>query len=92
MNYPVIKIHEVDYGTPRRTSEQEVTLEIDGNQVTVRRRYVADACGGGRRHPGAQALRHRQPGAVRLLPPVPWSRSKAGVATPPVAPRPPKPA
>ncbi len=28
-------IHETDYGTPRRTSEQEVTLEIDGQQVTV---------------------------------------------------------
>ena len=25
---------EIDYGTPRRTSAQEVTLEIDGQQVT----------------------------------------------------------
>ena len=28
-------LKETDYGTPRRESEQEVTLEIDGNQVTV---------------------------------------------------------
>jgi formate dehydrogenase major subunit len=28
-------IGEKDFGTPRRTSEQEVTLEIDGIQVTV---------------------------------------------------------
>jgi len=28
-------LNEIDYGTPRRESEQEVTLEIDGNQVTV---------------------------------------------------------
>ena len=27
--------NEIDYGTPRRLSELEVTLEIDGNQVTV---------------------------------------------------------
>jgi formate dehydrogenase major subunit len=33
--YPVFKIQEIDYGTPRRTSEQDVTLEIDGHQVTV---------------------------------------------------------
>ena len=33
--YPVFKIQEVDYGTPRRTSEQDVTLEIDGHEVTV---------------------------------------------------------
>jgi formate dehydrogenase major subunit len=35
MNYPVFKIHELDYGTPRSHSDKEVTLEIDGNQVTV---------------------------------------------------------
>ncbi|MBK6852610.1 MAG: formate dehydrogenase subunit alpha [Burkholderiales bacterium] len=35
MNYPVIKIHEIDYGTPASRSDQEVTLEIDGQQVTV---------------------------------------------------------
>lgn len=28
-------LNETDYGTPKRESEQEVTLEIDGNQVTV---------------------------------------------------------
>ena len=28
-------LKETDYGTPRRESEQEVTLEIDGNEVTV---------------------------------------------------------
>src|ERR1700710_2004627 len=28
-------LKETDYGTPKRESEQEVTLEIDGNQVTV---------------------------------------------------------
>ncbi|MGI9024896.1 MAG: formate dehydrogenase subunit alpha [Burkholderiaceae bacterium] len=28
-------LNEIDYGTPRRVSEQEVTLEIDGNSVTV---------------------------------------------------------
>ncbi len=28
-------LKEADYGTPRRESEQQVTLEIDGNQVTV---------------------------------------------------------
>ncbi len=28
-------LQEIDHGTPRRESEQEVTLEIDGNQVTV---------------------------------------------------------
>ncbi|WP_404935643.1 formate dehydrogenase subunit alpha [Mitsuaria sp. WAJ17] len=27
--------HEIDYGTPRRESEHEVTLEIDGHSVTV---------------------------------------------------------
>jgi len=27
--------HDIDYGTPRRTSEQEVTLTIDGMPVTV---------------------------------------------------------
>jgi formate dehydrogenase major subunit len=30
-------LKETDYGTPRRESEQEVTLEIDGNQVSVPR-------------------------------------------------------
>jgi formate dehydrogenase major subunit len=29
------QINEKDFGTPRRTAEQEVTLEIDGMQVTV---------------------------------------------------------
>jgi len=28
-------LKETDYGTPRRESEREVTLEIDGNEVTV---------------------------------------------------------
>ena len=28
-------IQEIDYGTPARDSEVEVTLEIDGHQVTV---------------------------------------------------------
>ncbi|RZL86190.1 MAG: formate dehydrogenase subunit alpha [Variovorax sp.] len=28
-------LKETDYGTPRRQSEREVTLEIDGNEVTV---------------------------------------------------------
>ncbi|MDM0114911.1 formate dehydrogenase subunit alpha [Variovorax sp. J22R133] len=28
-------LKELDYGTPKRESTQEVTLEIDGNQVTV---------------------------------------------------------
>jgi len=28
---------DIDHGTPRRESEQEVTLEIDGNSVTVPR-------------------------------------------------------
>ena len=28
-------LKETDYGTPKRESEQEVTLEIDGNEVTV---------------------------------------------------------
>ena len=28
-------LKETDYGTPKRASEQEVTLQIDGNQVTV---------------------------------------------------------
>jgi formate dehydrogenase major subunit len=27
--------HDIDYGTPRSTSTQQVTLEIDGEQVTV---------------------------------------------------------
>ena len=35
------------------------------------RGHVADARRGRCRHPGAQAVRHRQPGALRLLPPVP---------------------
>jgi formate dehydrogenase major subunit len=34
-NHPVIKIHEIDYGTPKVESEQAVTLQIDGMQVTV---------------------------------------------------------
>src|SRR5450759_939291 len=29
------QLNEKDFGTPRRISEQEVTLEIDGMQVTV---------------------------------------------------------
>jgi formate dehydrogenase major subunit len=29
------QLNEKDFGTPRRTAEQEVTLEIDGMQVTV---------------------------------------------------------
>lgn len=28
-------LKEIDYGTPKRESEREVTLEIDGNEVTV---------------------------------------------------------
>ncbi|HEY8707505.1 MAG TPA: formate dehydrogenase subunit alpha [Burkholderiaceae bacterium] len=28
-------LRQTDYGTPKRASEQEVTLQIDGNQVTV---------------------------------------------------------
>ena len=30
-----VQLSEKDFGTPRRTAEQEVTLEIDGMQVTV---------------------------------------------------------
>ena len=28
-------LKETDWGTPKRESEREVTLEIDGNEVTV---------------------------------------------------------
>ena len=28
-------LKDIDYGTPKRESEREVTLEIDGNEVTV---------------------------------------------------------
>jgi formate dehydrogenase major subunit len=37
MSYPTIRIHEVDFGTPRRSpvSGKEVTLTIDGMSVTV---------------------------------------------------------
>ena len=34
-NHPIIKIHEVDYGTPKVESDQQVTLQIDGMDVTV---------------------------------------------------------
>ena len=82
---------EIDHGTPARESTETVTLEIDGMQVTVPRGHLADARGSRGRHQGAQAVRHRQPGALRLLPAVPGGdRGPQGLSRP-RAPRRPKP-
>ena len=66
---PLLK--ETDYGTPKKTSEKEVTLTIDGFEVTVPEgtSVMRAAVGRGRLHP--QALRHRQHRGLRLLPALP---------------------
>ena len=66
-------IKEIDFGTPRSGADatELVTLTIDGETVTVPAgtSVMRAAMELGVAHP--QALRHRQPGGVRLLPAVP---------------------
>ena len=64
-------IHETDYGTPSRASETLVTLEIDGKTCYRARRHFCHARSGEHRCRGTQAMRHRQPRGVRVLPAVP---------------------
>jgi hypothetical protein len=60
-----------DHGTPRRESARVRHAGDRRRKGHRARRHLAHARRHGRRHPGAQALRHRQPGALWLLPPVP---------------------
>ncbi|MEI2819117.1 MAG: hypothetical protein V9E81_02445 [Marmoricola sp.] len=41
---------EPDLGTPAVTASSEVTLSIDGQDVTVPVQHLGDACGCNRRH------------------------------------------
>ena len=62
---------EKDYGTRDPLSDETVTLSIDGVEVTVARRYLGDARRRRGRYQGAQAVRHRFAGSLRLLPRLP---------------------
>ena len=64
-------VQETDYGTPRSRATEEVTphhRRPDGHRAG---RHLDHARGHGRRHQGAQALRHRFGRGLRLLPPLP---------------------
>ena len=82
---------EIDYGTPRRESEREVTLEIDGQTVTVPAgtslmRAAAEA---GVMVPKLCATDSLSPSAPAACA---WWRSTAARASPPAAPPRPRPA
>ncbi len=62
---------EVDYGTPRSQSVESITLEIDGESVTVPKGTSLDARGRRGRHQCPEAMRDGQPECIRLVPPVP---------------------
>ena len=68
---------------PPSHAETTVSLTIDGFEVTRPRRHPRHARRGARRHRGAEALRHRQPGGVRLLPALP--RRDRGAPRPPAS-------
>ena len=82
---PLIK--EIDYGTPERESEAAVTLEIDGQTVSVPAgtSIMRAAMETGAQDP--QALRHRQSSRPSAPAGSAWWRSRAGAARPPPAPR-----
>jgi hypothetical protein len=56
-----------DMGTPARAGEASITLTIDGQNISVPP-GTSVMRGGAAGHRHSQTVRHRQPGAVRLLP------------------------
>ena len=66
-------VPETDLGVkaPPASAAAEVSLDIDGQSVTVAGRDLDHARGRAGGDPDPQAVRHRHAGGVRLLPPVP---------------------
>ena len=62
---------EIDYGTPASKAKKEVTLTIDGVQVTVPEGTSIMRAAMERGHADPEALRHRHARGVRLLPALP---------------------
>ena len=83
--------HDIDYGTPASTSTKEVTLTIDGMQVTVPEgtSLMRAAMDAGTQIPKLCATDSLEPSAPAACA---WWRSKAVAASPLRAPRLPKPA
>ena len=80
-------IQEIDYGTPESPATEQVTLTIDGQEVTVPAgtSIMRASMEAGIKHP--EALRHRHAGQLRQLPRVPGARSRAAPARRRPAPR-----
>ena len=64
-------IQETDYGTPKSKSSVMVTLEIDGQSVTVPESTSDHAGRHGAWKPDPETLRHRQHGKLWFMPPLP---------------------
>ena len=69
--YDVLPSTIKDLGTPPASRPTPVTVEIDGATGHRAGGHLGHACGGARRRPGPEALRHRHAEGLRLLPPVP---------------------
>ena len=83
---PMTPLHEIDYGTPARVSETQVTLEIDGKPVSV---PAGTSVMRAATRPASTCRSCAPPTTWSLSDPAAsaWSRSTGGAARPRPAPR-----